>query len=120
MNQEKEDSLIDLQYLNSQLGGRTRQIREMLGLFIVHTPPSIKELNHLLQNQQWDELKRKIHGIKPYYSYIGNSLLYKKLEEWEHAILENKDQYNHAQVLSELERLNPQIVEKLELILRSE
>lgn len=110
---ENESLLVDLSYLNRQFGGRKDQVREIVNLFIAHTPLAIVEIKQLVEEKAWQNLSSKIHSIKSYYGYLGNNALLQKLVGWEQALKENPDAYNHREMINDLDRKTLLIIERL-------
>ena len=116
--QENETDLVDLSYLRNQVSGRTGQMKEILNLFIAHTPPAIGDIKLLLEKRHWADLRNRIHGIKSYYGYLGNNTLLQKLVDWEDALIANPENYDHHVIMKELELKTTAITEKLKQILQ--
>ena len=114
---ENESLLVDLKYLNRQLGGRKEQMREIINLFIAHTPPAIVEIKQLVAEKAWQNLRAKIHHIKSYYGYLGNDSLYQKLVDWEHALQNNPENYNHKETMDVLDQKTSLVVIRLKQFL---
>ena len=114
---ENESLLVDLNYLNTQLGGRKEQVREIVNLFIAHTPPAIVEIKELIEERAWQKLRGKIHHIKSYYGYLGNDSLYQKLVNWEQAVQKNPEDYNHREEMYILDQKTSLIVARLKQFL---
>ncbi|MBC8321620.1 MAG: Hpt domain-containing protein [Bacteroidetes bacterium] len=54
-----------LNKLSQYFGNDTTQIREMLTLFIDTVPPDIMQLQELAYKEQWEEILKITHRIKP-------------------------------------------------------
>src|SRR6478609_8324251 len=110
---ENESPLVDLNYLNKQLGGRKEQVRQIINLFIEHTSPAIVEIKQLVEEKAWQDLRSKIHHIKSYYAYLGNNSLYQQLVDWEQALKQNPEDYNHSETMDVLDQKTSLIVARL-------
>ena len=102
---QNESQLIDLVPLRNLLGGREEGVVEILNIVISQIPPSIAEIKSLLEKQDWDALRNKVHTIKSYYGYVGNDELSHMLDEWDAALTRNQPGIDHHGILAELEKV---------------
>jgi HPt (histidine-containing phosphotransfer) domain-containing protein len=114
---ENENQLIDLGPLRNLLGDNEEGIVEILNIFISHIPPSIVEIKSLLEKQDWDALRRKVHSIKSYYGYVGNDKLNHMLDEWDAALARNQPDIDHQGIVAELEIKSEAILQRIQQIL---
>src|SRR5690348_16238168 len=98
-----ESQLVDLVPLCNLLGDNEEGIVEILNIFITHVPPSIAEIKSLLEKQDWDALRKKVHAVKSYYGYVGNDKLNHMLDEWDAALTRNQPGIDHQEIMAELE-----------------
>ena len=116
---ENESQLVDLGPLRSLLGDNEEGIVEILNIFISHIPPSIVEIKSLLEKQDWDALRNKVHAIKSYYGYVGNDMLNHILDEWDAALTSNQPDIDHQGIMAELEIKSEAILQRIQQILLS-
>jgi hypothetical protein len=114
---ENENQLVDLGSLRNLLGGNEEGIVEVLNIFISHIPPSILEIKSLLEKQDWDALRSKVHAIKSYYGYVGNDKLNHMLDEWDAALTRNQPDTDHQGIIAELETKSGAILQRIQQIL---
>ena len=114
---ENENQLVDLGSLRNLLGGNEEGIVEVLNIFISHIPPSILEIKSLLEKQDWDALRSKVHAIKSYYGYVGNDKLNRMLDEWDAALTRNQPDTDHQGIIAELETKSGAILQRIQQIL---
>jgi len=114
---ENEDQLVDLGPLRNLLGDNERSIVEILNIFIAQIPPGIVEIKSLLEKQDWDALRNKVHSIKSYYGYVGNDKLNHMLDEWDAALTRNQPDIDHQGIMAELEIKSEAILRRIEQIL---
>ena len=114
---ENESQLVDLGPLRTLLGDNEEGMVEILNLFISHVPPSIDEIKFLLEKQDWNALRNKVHSIKPYYGYVGNDKLNHRLDEWDVALTRNQPGIDHQGIMSELEIKSEAILQRIRQIL---
>jgi len=114
---ENESELIDLGPLRNLLGDNEEGIVEILNIFISHIPPSIVEIKSLLEKQDWDALRKKVHAIKSHYGYVGNDQLNHMLDEWDAALTRNQLDINHQGIMTELEIKSEAILQRIQQIL---
>ena len=114
---ENEGQLVDLGPLRNLLGDNDEGIVEILNIFIAHIPPSIVEIKSLLEKQDWDALRKKVHSIKSYYGYVGNDKLNHMLDEWDAALTRNQPDIDHQGIITELEIKSGAILQRIQQIL---
>jgi HPt (histidine-containing phosphotransfer) domain-containing protein len=113
---KSERELIDLAPLRNLLG-KEESVVEILNIVISQIPPSIVEIRSLLEKQDWDALRNKVHAIKSYYGYVGNDKLNHMLDEWDAALTRNQPGIDHQGILAELETGSEVMLERIEQIL---
>ena len=114
---ENESQLVDLSPLRNLLGDNEEGIVEILNIFIAHIPPSIVEIKSLLEKQDWNALRNKVHSIKSYYGYVGNDKLNHMLDEWDAALTRNHPGIDHQGIMTELEIKSEAILQRIQQIL---
>ena len=108
-----ETQLIDLVPLRNLLGGKEESVVEILNIVISQIPPSLVEMKSLLEKQDWDALRNKVHAIKSYYGYVGNDKLNHMLDEWEAALTRNQPDIDHQGIMAELEIKSEAILQRI-------
>ena len=114
---QNETQLIDLVPLRNLLGGKEESVVEILNIVISQIPPSIVEIKSLLEKQDWDALRNKVHAIKSYYGYVGNDKLNHMLDEWDAALTRNQPDIDHQRIMAELEIKSEAIIQRIQQIL---
>jgi len=114
---EDESQLVDLGPLRNLLGDNEEGIVEILNIFISQIPPSIVEIKSLLEKQDWNALRNKVHSIKSYYGYVGNDKLNHMLDEWDDALTRNQPGLDHEGIMAELEIKSEAILQRIQQIL---
>ena len=114
---ENENQLVDLGPLRNLLGDNEEGIVEILNIFISHIPPSIVEIKSLLEKQDWNAVRNKVHSIKSYYGYVGNDKLNHMLDEWDAALTRNQPGIDHQGIMNELEIKSEAILQRIQQIL---
>lgn len=114
---KNESQLVDLASLRNLLGDNEEGIVEILNIFIAHIPPSIVEIKSLLEKQDWNALRNKVHSIKSYYGYVGNDKLNHMLDEWDAALTRNQPGIDHQGIMAELEIKSEAILQRIQQIL---
>lgn len=114
---ENESQLVDLGPLRNLLGDNDEGIAEILNIFIAHIPPSIVEIKSVLEKQDWNALRNKVHSIKSYYGYVGNDKLNHMLDEWDAALTRNQPGIDHQGIMAELEIKSEAIRQRIQQIL---
>src|SRR5258708_35732995 len=114
---ENESQLVDLGPVRNLVGENEEGIVEILNIVIAQIPPSIVEIKSLLEKQDWDALRKKVHSIKSYYGYVGNDKLNYMLDEWDAALTRNQPDIDHQGIMAELEIKSEAILERIQQIL---
>ena len=112
-----ESQLIDLVPLRNLLGGKEESVVEILNIVISQIPPSIVEIKSLLEKQDWDALRNRVHAIKSYYGYVGNDKLNHMLDEWDAALTRNQPDIDHQGIMAELEIKSEAILQRIQQFL---
>ncbi|REK33715.1 MAG: response regulator [Bacteroidetes bacterium] len=89
---------INLSYLKELAEGNDAFIIEMIEMFLNKTPLALDEMNENFKKQNWDELRKTAHRIKPSFGYIGLSDTQKALAEIER-LSENSTEPDKVQSL---------------------
>src|ERR1043165_3961511 len=100
---KNESQLVDLGSLRNLLGDNEEGMIEILNIFVSQIPPSILEIKSLLEKQDWNALRNKVHSIKSYYGYVGNDKLNHMLDDWDAALTSNQPGIDHQGIMAELE-----------------
>src|ERR1041385_971678 len=114
---KNENQLVDLVPLRNLLGDNEEGIVEILNIFISHIPPSIVEIKSLLEKQDWDAVRSKVHAIKSYYGYVGNDKLNHMLDDWDAALTRNQPGIDHQGIMAELEIKSEAIFQRIQELL---
>ena len=109
--------MVDLGLLRNLLGDNEEGIVEILNTFNAHIPHSVAEIKSLLQKQDWDALRKKVHSIKSHYGYVGNDKLNHMLDEWDAALTRNQPDIDHNGIMAELESKSEAIVQRVQQLL---
>ncbi len=81
----EECSKINLSYLKRIAEGNDAFVIEMIEMFLNRTPQALDQMNECFQKQNWEELKKIVHRIKPSFAYVGMQDIQTKLasiENW--------------------------------------
>lgn len=74
-----EFKIADTAYLEEISNGKIDYIRQIVELFMKQTPGDIDILNTHIQNQDWDEVNRQAHYLKPTLIYVGAKDMYQQV-----------------------------------------
>lgn len=95
IDQEKNNSPLDLSYLSGMSGDSADFMIEMLDMFKTQTPLYVAELEQSIEAKDWSNAAGHAHKIKPTLSYVGREDARGLLQYIE----------NNAKALTELENL---------------
>src|SRR5258706_3098156 len=114
---ENESELVDLGPLRNLLGNNEEGIAKILNIFISQIPPSIVEIKSLLEKQDWDALRKKVHSIKSYYGYVGNDKLNHTLDEWDAPLARSHPDIDHKGTIAQFELKSESILHRIHQLL---
>jgi HPt (histidine-containing phosphotransfer) domain-containing protein len=66
-----EKNITNLSYLREIAGGEEEIIIETTEVFIQEIPHNLKKMQNHFANQEWDEIAKLAHKIKPNMTYMG-------------------------------------------------
>jgi HPt (histidine-containing phosphotransfer) domain-containing protein len=84
-NSKEESPKINLSYLKKIAEGNDAFVIEMIEMFLNRTPQALEQMNECFQKQNWEELRKIVHRIKPSFAYVGMQDIQSKLasiENW--------------------------------------
>ncbi|GGH04700.1 hypothetical protein GCM10007415_46310 [Parapedobacter pyrenivorans] len=70
----------NMDYLVDLSGGNTQLIKEILQLFVKQTPPDMELLATYIQQEDWENVYRQAHHIKPTLAYVGANGMREELQ----------------------------------------
>jgi len=71
INEEKNNSPLDLSYLRDMSGDSAEFMIEMIDMFKLQTPLYVADLEQSILAEDWDKAAGFAHKIKPTLSYVG-------------------------------------------------
>ena len=89
---------INLSYLKRIAEGNEAFVIEMVEMFLNKTPLALEQMNECYRKQNWEELRKIIHRIKPSFAYVGMQEIQNtlgKIESW-------NDEKGDKKIVSEL------------------
>ncbi len=92
----------NMDYLVDLSGGNTQLIKEILELFIKQTPPDMELLATYIEQEDWENVYRQAHHIKPTLAYVGANGMREELQKIESLAKNRQDLDSIAQHLSAL------------------
>jgi CheY-like chemotaxis protein len=76
---DEEENLVDISRLEISTGNNQDFIRKMIALFIEDTPKQIEIFNEALSSDNWEQISKTAHKIKPSIDYVAVSKLQKQV-----------------------------------------
>ncbi len=95
---------INLSYLKRIAEGNDAFVIEMIEMFLNRTPVALEQMNECFRKQNWEELRKIVHRIKPSFAYVGMQDIQSKLssiESWNDA---NEDQKIVSDLIDDIEK----------------
>jgi CheY-like chemotaxis protein len=102
-----------LKAINTNLGGNTEKVRELIQQFIDETPTFFNQVKDNIYNERWEEAASIIHRVKPRYGYLGLTSALETLTNWESELKSNPVQFPHSRSLDEIQKLNATVIDQL-------
>ena len=68
---ESNENNIDLSYLRESTDNNTELMKQIIEVFLKQTPAAIERLEAALQNEDWNDLRKTSHKMKPTFEYVG-------------------------------------------------
>ncbi len=86
---EPSNTTYSLDKLKQYVGDNPQQIKEMLQLFLDTVPEDIEQLVVLSKNEDWFELYKVAHRIKPTFEVFAMDQMFNRIKEIETIALNN-------------------------------
>jgi PAS domain S-box-containing protein len=113
------DRLLDLSKLEKMMNNKDEMVKRMLRKFKDLTPNYIDDLDKAFINQNWDELSKIAHKIKPSINLVGIDSLNTDFQNLEAFALDEKDLRSIPEIMERINSYMPymflEIDEKLKL-----
>jgi CheY-like chemotaxis protein len=112
-NSQDPGEKINLSYLKRISEGNEAFVIEMIEMFLNKTPVALDQINDCFQKQNWEEMRKIVHRIKPSFAYIGMQDLQKtlgKIETWSN---EKGDKNVISKLIKEVETGSRKVFEQL-------
>ncbi len=106
---------IDFSYLEKVSGNNKEFIREIADAFIKSIPNSIQELEHNVENENWVELARVAHKIKPSITLLGVHNLKDKIVKLEEEAKLHKNPWQLTKLSKEVSAELKETLESLKV-----
>ncbi len=94
---------VDLTYINNISDGDRAFIKEMLETFLKITPVALQEITAASDTQNWKEVGRIAHKIKPTLMLIGDNMLSKMFKKLE---VDGKNKLRTEQIPEKVAKIN--------------
>lgn len=91
----KNQSVTDLSYLREVAMGDDEIVIETTKAFLESTPSALENLKECFANQEWDEVYKQAHKIKPNLQYMG-------MERAQELIIEIEEQARSREISEDL------------------
>jgi len=80
-----------MDFLNEFTQRDEGRIKKYIGIYLSSAVENIPKLQELLKEENWDELKKMIHSIKPHFDIMGMKETKASAEKIESILLEKKN-----------------------------
>lgn len=102
IDEEKNNSPLDLSYLRDMSGDSAEFMIEMIDMFKIQTPLYVADLEQSFEAQDWEKMAGYAHKIKPTLSYVGREDARGHLQLIENNARDLKDLEDMPRALKEL------------------
>ncbi len=103
INSSASSPKINLSYLKRIAEGNEEFVIEMIEMFLNKTPLALEQMNECFHTQNWEELKKIIHRIKPSFAYVGMQDIQNTLSKIEFWSEDKEDKKIVRELLNEIE-----------------
>lgn len=100
IDEEKNNSPLDLSYLRDMSGDSAEFMIEMIDMFKSQTPLYIADLQKAIATENWEQAAGFAHKIKPTLSYVGREDARGHLQLIENSARDQKDLQNMPAALA--------------------
>ncbi|WP_158800568.1 Hpt domain-containing protein [Pedobacter sp. L105] len=101
INEEKNNSPLDLSYLRDMSGDSAEFMIEMIDMFKLQTPLYVADLEQSILAEDWEKAAGHAHKIKPTLSYVGREDARVHLQHIETNARDKKDLSDMPKALQE-------------------
>lgn len=108
--------IIDLSYLREMSGGNKDLIIEMISIFSSQVKDFGKEMEHLLESEQYESLGKLAHKAKSSVSIMGLNDLACRLKELENFAGERKNIETYGATIDSFKKSTEAAVNELEIV----
>jgi len=108
--------MIDLSYLREMSGGNKELILEMISIFTAQVKEFRSEMDHLLQNKQYDLLGKLAHKAKSSVSIMGLNDLAIQLKDLENSAGSGKKVETYAGTIENFKKATTEAVQELGIV----
>jgi PAS domain S-box-containing protein len=103
---------VDLAYLKNVSNNNQKFIDDMLAAFLASIPKSVEEISNSARDEDWSELARAAHKLKPSLTLIGMSITHEKTLKLEELAKQQKETHLITSIAGEIcEELNDALIE---------
>lgn len=106
----------DLSYLSEMSGGNKELIEEMIDIFVSQVEEFSTEMEHHLQNGDYEKLGKLAHKAKSSVAIMGLTKLARDLKILEELAKEGKDHIKYPKLVSNFRHETSEAVEELNVV----
>ena len=123
VNTSKKSSLMDLGYLMEMSNGDTHFIGTIIDAFLAETPTALKNLEAFVHQQNWDQVYKLAHKMKPNFAMLGMHHLQEMTADLElfvkkTPVIESESASLAYSLISLAEKILPLLVQQKKQLLR--
>ena len=82
--------MVDLSFLEKFTKGDTRKMKRYINIYLGIAPGTFEQMEQHVIDQDWEQLRIKVHSLKPQADYMGIPKLKAVLEEIEQSVQKAK------------------------------
>lgn len=108
-----EQSVTDLSYLREVVMGDEEILLETTKAFIEETPHALENMYEHYSRQEWEQLYKQVHKIKPNMEYMGMNQARELILDIEHQVKSRKISENLGHQIEELKTICSKAIDEL-------
>ena len=108
------EKTLDLSKLEKMMNNDEEMVRKMLNKFYDLTPDYIQDLDKAFQKQNWDEVSKIAHKIKPSINLVGIETLNTDFKNLEAFALDEKDLESIPEIMNRINTYMPKMFQEIE------
>ncbi len=99
--------------LKTLLGHNPERLQRIVKIFIDEAPSHFAEMQTLIDQKQWPQLKALVHRVRASYGYLGLQTLHQRITNWETEIEHQRNTDSYPSILQEIKSATEKLIEEI-------